>query len=118
MSYGISQALKKLHEDYPSPFLRRDMTGPAMQAGTESNLIDGVTQNVEVQIDNLNGLTQVIRAFCDGIMGSTLPPPSPANSAQVPPPPDTRGSKLVKSTERLAVAVRELGDQTMRLKRI
>jgi hypothetical protein len=92
-----------------------DMNQAAVQ---EMTLIDGVTNNVDVQLDNIHKITQAVREFADGVMGPTppLPPSQPAGNGINAP--DTRGSKLLKSTERLSVAVRDLGDQVLRLRRI
>lgn len=93
-----------------------DQAGAA--ALSEQNLIDGVTNSVDQQQDILNGITQTLRSFCDNILG-----PAPSQPPSQPPGagltgPDTRGSKLVKSTERLSIGVRELNDQVLRLRRI
>jgi len=90
-----------------------------LQAGTEGSLLDGVTHNIEAQVDNLNGLTQAVRQFCDAIMGPapSPPPTQPPGAANVVQP-DTRGSKLIRSTDRLALATKDLGDQILRLRRI
>lgn len=96
------------------------MTGPSanLQAGSDVGLIDGVTNNVEIHINNVGEITQTIRAFADGIMGPQPPsqPSGPPNAVRGAP--DTRGSKLLNATDRLGLAVRELGDQVQRLRRI
>lgn len=88
-------------------------------AAQEMTLIDGVTSNVDVQLDNIHKITQAVREFADGVMGPNPPlPPSQPSSNGNSIAPDTRGSKLLKSTERLQIAVRDLGDQVLRLRRI